>query len=86
MSFFNDFLKYFDINDINSKTTITEILGHGVIIVGKIKINDIQEDSISLISGRDKIDIFGRELKIKSISKGEIVIAGNIFKIETGEI
>ena len=86
MSFFYDFLKYFDISDINTKTTITTIVGYGIIVIGKIKINDINEDGISLISRKDKINIYGNDLKIKSISSGEIVISGNVKNIETGAV
>ena len=64
------------------KTTITTIVGTGVIVVGNLKINDIQSNSVSLISKKEKIFITGDELKIKSISKGEIVIAGNIKNID----
>ncbi|MBQ8426036.1 MAG: YabP/YqfC family sporulation protein [Clostridia bacterium] len=85
MSFFYDFLKYFDISDINTKTTITTIVGYGIIVIGKIKINDIIDDCISLVCGKEKINIYGSCLKIKSISKGEIVISGNVNKVETGE-
>ena len=86
MSFFYDFLKYFDISDIDAKTTVTNIIGYGVVIIGKIKINDINEDGISLISRKDKINIYGKDLKIKSISSGEIVISGNVKNIETGAV
>lgn len=82
MSFFYDFLKFFDINDTSLKTTITTIVGTGVMVVGNLKINDIQESSVILGSKKEKIFITGDNLKIKSISKGEIVIAGNVKNIE----
>lgn len=83
MSFFNDFLKYFDIKDINAKTTITTIVGYGTIIVGKIKIKNIDENEINILSNKEKVIISGQNLTIKSISKGELVIGGEIKKIET---
>lgn len=86
MSFFYDFLKYFDLTNIDAKTTITNILGYGVIIIGNLKIKDIQEDEIVLNNKREIISIFGKNLIIKSISKGEIIISGNVTKIETGDL
>ena len=86
MSFFYDFLKYFDIKDIDAKTTITTIVGYGVILIGKIKIKNIDENEISIISNREKIMLYGTELTIKSISKGELVVAGKISKIETEQL
>ena len=82
MSFFCDFLKYFDISDISLKTTITSIVGVGVVVVGNLKIKDIQDDLVILSSKKESVKIYGENLKVKSISKGEIVIEGNIKNIE----
>ena len=86
MSFFYDFLEYFSIADLNTKTTVTMIVGVGAMIMGNLRLSDIQENSITFVSNKDKIFIIGEELKIKSISKGEVVIAGNIKKVETEDL
>ena len=85
MSFFYDFFKYFDIKDLVDKTTITTIVGYGAVICGNLKIKEISEDFIYLYSKKDKVKIYGFDLKIKSIAKGEIVVAGKINKCELGE-
>ena len=82
MSFFCDFLKYFDISDISLKTTITIIVGVGISVVGNLKIKDIQNEFIELSSKREIVKIYGQDLTVKSISKGEIVVSGNIKNIE----
>ena len=78
MSFFNDFLKYFGLNSLDFQTTMTNIIGYGVVIVGKINIKNISENEITFVSNKRKITITGNVLEIKSISKGEIVILGEI--------
>jgi len=85
MSFFNDFLDYFSIDDMTNKTCITTILGVGVVIVGKIKIENLSEERIELFSGKDKIVINGIDLKIKSVSKGELIVSGNVKNVGSGE-
>ena len=86
MSFFYELCKCFNIDDLSAKTTITTILGYGIMIVGKIKIKDIQEDTISLISNKEKITVLGKNLVIKSISKGELIVSGIISDIKMENI
>lgn len=86
MSFFYELCKCFNIDDLSAKTTITTILGYGIMIVGKIKIKDIQEDTISLISNKEKITVLGKDLVIKSISKGELIVSGIITDIKMENI
>ena len=86
MSFFYELCKCFNIDDLSAKTTITTILGYGIMIVGKIKIKDIQEDTISLISNKEKITVLGKDLGIKSISKGELIVSGIISDIKMENI
>ena len=83
MSFFYDFLKYFDLKNLDASTTVTLIVGVGAVIIGKIKIKDISENQIRVTSKKNIISVTGENLNIKSISKGELVIGGNIKNIET---
>lgn len=82
MSFFYDFLKYFDIENLDAKTTISFIVGYGVIVMGKIKIKDISDGMVRILSNKDVFKIIGENLNIKSISKGELVISGKVKNIE----
>ena len=84
MSFFYDFLKYFDVTDLHDKISVTMLVGYGVMIVGNLKLNQITDEFISFSAKKDKLKIFGNNLKINSIAKGEVVIGGDIKKIETG--
>lgn len=78
MSFFCDLMKSFNIEDLKNETTISMILGVGIMIVGNIKIQTLGNEQIVILSKKQKIDITGEDLKIKSMTKGEIVIGGNI--------
>ena len=86
MSFFYDFLDYFKVDDLSDKVLITTVLGVGVMIVGKVKIENLSEELIELKTKKEKITINGTDLKFKTISRGEIVLSGKVFKIETGEL
>lgn len=84
MSFFYDFLDYFKIDDISKNIAIMAVLGKGVMIVGKLEITNIGDDFIEIKSGKDKVCISGKNLIVKTLSKGEILLSGKIEKIETG--
>ncbi len=84
MSFFYDIFKNFNIDDLSTKTTVSIILGVGLSIVGKIKIISLGEEQIILESHKDRITIDGNNLKINSVSKGELVVAGKIFNLAFG--
>ncbi len=83
MSFFSEFLKFFNIADMKDKTAISYVLGVGLIIEGKYKIDIFSEEEISVTSNKRKIKINGTDLKIKSAAKGELIIFGEITNIET---
>lgn len=78
MSFFCDLMKSFNIDDLKNETTLSMILGVGIMIVGNIKIQTLGEEQIVVSSKKQKIEITGTDLKIKSMTKGEIVVGGNI--------
>ena len=86
MSFFNDFLNNFKIDDISSKPIISLILGEGMMVVGKIKIINFSDANISLLCCGETINIDGKMLYIKSISKGELLISGQILNIAIQEV
>ncbi len=78
MSFFYDLLNYFKVDDFSSKTSISIIVGVGLMIVGNIKILNLSDEDLKFQSGKDIIEIVGENLKLRSVSKGEIIIEGKI--------
>lgn len=86
MSFFYDFLDYFRVDDVSDKTSIVAVIGVGLMITGKIKILSLSDELVEVKSFKEKLSVFGNNLIIKSVSKGEIVISGKVTKIETGEL
>ena len=84
MSFFNDFLESFKSDDSAGKTIVSMIVGVGIMVVGKIKIMNLDDENIVIKSNKDVLKINGEKLKIKSLAKGEIVVSGNITEIGLG--
>lgn len=85
MSFFYDFLDNFNLKDLSDKIEINILLGVGVAVVGNVRIKDFSDSIIEIICSKKVLKFVGEKLKISSISKGEIVISGEIFSFETGE-
>ena len=71
--------------DLSDKIEINMLLGVGVAVVGNVKIKDFSDSTIEIICSKKVLKFVGEKLKISSISKGEIVISGEIFSFETGE-
>ena len=86
MSFFNDFLDYFDVSDMSNQISIFSIIGIGLIVEGNVSVLNLSSELIELKTPKGKISIFGENLLIKSISKGEVVIEGKVLKTEIGEM
>ena len=86
MSFFCDVLNYFKLNDINDKVLISLIPGNGVVVYGNFKIKDVSENNMVLCSKKDNVFIAGENLKISTITKGELVLSGLINEVKCGEL
>ena len=84
MSFFYDFLNYFKIDRLGDSVAVSMIFDKGLALIGNIKISHFSNKSIEILSNNAKISVLGENLKIKSMSKGEIFLSGKIFKIESG--
>lgn len=84
MSFFCDVVDFFKIDNIDDKISITFVVGHGLMVVGKFKIDRIDENEIVIESPKEKVVIVGEKMILVSVAKGEIAISGSISKIETG--
>ncbi len=83
MSFFNDFLDELNIDNMKEKTFISLVLGYGIGIIGNIKILNLSDEEIEFKTNKGKIKIIGKDLIVKTISKGEVLICGNVMKVES---
>ena len=79
MSFFDDFLKNFNIEDVKNELNISMIINHGVLVVGSVKVKSFSEEEIVLIYKKREYKVIGKRLKIKSMSKGEVFVEGGII-------
>lgn len=85
MSFFNDILNIFEIDKEAKILSINFILNKGLAIYGSFKIITINEDMIIVKTARDRVEIEGENLTIKTMAKGELIVCGKIFCIRSGE-
>lgn len=81
MSFFCELFDCFKIDDMSKYLSISMILGVGLVIVGNFKIVRLEEENIIIDSKNKEVSIEGKSLSIKSVSKGELIINGNVTKI-----
>ena len=82
MSFFNDFLNYFKINDISNKIAVSMVVGVGICVIGNFKVKSLSDCEIIFVINKDLFIIKGDGLKIATISKGEVVVAGDVKSLE----
>lgn len=85
MSFFYDYLEYFNIKELGEKIYISFVFDVGVMVVGNLKIKHLSDTEITLANKKNSIIIIGENLVIKTLAKGEIVIEGKICEIKSGE-
>ncbi len=81
MSFFYDVFNYFNLSDCTDSSLISYIPGVGVVLYGDYKIDVLSDVEIIVIKNNKKLIFTGLNLLIKSMSKGEIVIEGDVRKI-----
>ena len=81
MSFFNDFFDYFNISNFNNEVSISIIVGVGLLVVGKIKIINFSEEKIEVFVNKKKLCLTGESLKISAISRGEMIVEGNVLVV-----
>lgn len=82
MSFFDEIFNELNIGDCNENITISLAVNYGLSVVGKFKILSFNDSQISINSKNEKVVILGEDLKIKTMAKGEILVAGKILNIE----
>jgi len=86
MSFFNDVLSYFKVDDRSKKVVVTMVLGVGIVVFGNLKIGELSKEKIVLKGKKEFIEIIGENMFISSISKGEIFVSGKISSILSGGV
>ena len=82
MSFFNEFINFFKVDDMSGKISVSMVVGIGAVIVGDVRVIEISAQNILLQSKRQSVNVVGDSLEISSLSKGEILIEGNVSKVD----
>ena len=77
MSFFDDLIKEIDVNDDDLKVFL--VLGKSIYLCGKFKILDFDNSYIYLLVNNEKYKVLGSDINIKSLSKNEVFVLGNIL-------
>lgn len=85
MSFFYDFIKEMKVSDLKSETLLTFVVDKGFKIIGKIKIELLEETKIVFKVNNKCITVFGEDFHMKTVSKGELLVLGKVKKIELGD-
>lgn len=86
MSFFNDVLSYFEVEDRSKKVVVTMVLGVGIVVFGDLKIGELSKEKIVLKGKKEFIEIIGENMFISSMSKGEIFVSGKIVSVSSGGV
>ena len=86
MSFFNDVLSYFKVDDRSKNVVVTMVLGVGIVVLGNLKIGELSKEKIVLKGKKEFIEIIGENMFISSMSKGEIFVSGKISSILSGGV
>ena len=84
MSYFDDFLKLFKLDELKQKPVLSLVLGVGVIVVGKIKVDKFNEETVSILIDKRRIEIIGENLKIASVGSGEMIVSGDVKFVNMG--
>ena len=86
MSFFNDFLKEFDVSLVKDLVEMFCVLGVGIVVLGDVKIDEMSGELIVLKSKKRLIKIIGERLYISSVASGEFVIKGNVKNVDSEDL
>ena len=78
MSFFSDFFDLVKVEEVKNQICCDMVFGKKIRLVGNFKIDLMADNEIVLKVNKIKYRIFGTDLTIFSISKGEMEIVGNI--------
>lgn len=78
MSFFSDFVESVSVDDIGNKICCEIIFGCAIKISANFKVDNLGASEIVLRCKKTRIRIFGKDLKIATLSKGEMEITGGV--------
>jgi hypothetical protein len=67
---------------MSGKISVAMVVGLGAVIVGDVRVIEISGENILLQSKKQSVNVVGESLEISSLSKGEILIEGNVFKVD----
>ena len=81
MSFFCDVFKDCDAVSVDKKIRIFVVFGEKVFVVGKVKVAHLSSEKIVLKNTDSAVIIHGDNLYIKTMSKGEILICGDVKNV-----
>ena len=81
MSFFNAIFKELDIIEDKNNIMISTIIGKGAMLVCDYKILSFEDYEIVVLVNKITLKIYGEKLKIKTMSKGELVVCGNVVGV-----
>ena len=84
MSFFDDILKNFELKNFVDEIVVTLVVGVGIMVVGNIYVSDFATDEILISFKNERYKIIGNNLKLKSMSKGEIIVVGDVLSFVRG--
>lgn len=79
MSFFYDCLNDLNIKNDDANLKVLMVLNKGICIEGKFNIVNFDDLEVVINVQKNNFKIIGQDLKIKSVSKYEIVITGNVL-------
>ena len=85
MSFFYEFLNSFNVLDMKKEVAISVLVGKGFSVLGDVKLLDFSSELIEFGLKNKKIVFGGKDMFVKTMSKGEFVVFGNVCKIDIGE-
>ena len=78
MSFFNDLFKEIGVMQESEKLSVTVAFGKGAYVFGDYKILALTESEIVVMIKKKSYKIYGENLKIKTMSKGELLVEGKV--------
>ena len=81
MSFFNAIFKELDISEDKNNIMISTIIGKGAMLICDYKILSFEDYEIVVLVNKISLKIYGEKLKIKTMSKGELVVSGNVVGV-----
>lgn len=82
MSFFNDFFESISLDENENNIKCNVVFGVGVRVFGLHKIESMDEMEIVLKNKKTRLRIYGNELTISSLARGEVEISGFVQGVQ----